>query len=150
MRLWQKIKDEPPTFDDTIVSHGTAFVNSLSYLPPSADHSEGLILSGDRDAIIEARSPSRKPQDNADALLLGHSGNICALDVSEDGSTIVSGSWDGTARVWLVGKWDTVAELRGHEGSVWAVLAYDKETVITGAWQSYSDNRLCTKTIRLN
>lgn len=126
------MNEKPPTFDGTLVSHGTAFVNSLNYLPPSANHSEGLIISGDRDAIIEVRSPGKQPQDNADALLLGHSGNVCALDVSGDGSIIVSGSWDGEARVWLVDKWDTVAQLQGHQGSVWAVLAYDKETIITG------------------
>ncbi|MBE7180041.1 MAG: hypothetical protein INR71_02340, partial [Terriglobus roseus] len=66
------------------------------------------------------------------ALLLGHSGNVCALDVSEDGTIIVSGSWDGEARVWAAGKWDTAAVLRGHEGSVWTVLALDNETIVTG------------------
>ena len=89
-------------------------------------------MSGDRDAIIEVRQPGKSPQDNADALLLGHAGNVCALDVSEDGSFIVSGSWDAEARVWVVGKWDTAAVLRGHEGSVWTVLAFDKATIITG------------------
>lgn len=92
-------------------------------------------MSGGQDAIIELRQPGKSPQDNADALLLGHSGNICALDVSEDGRTIVSGSWDTEARVWKIGKWDAAtAVLQGHEGSVWAVLAYDKETILTGTW----------------
>lgn len=130
--MWRKASDKPPTFDATLLSHGTAFVNALAFLPPTTTHPDGLVISGDRDAIIEVRSPGKEPQDNADALLLGHSGNICALDVSNDGSVIVSGSWDASARVWLVDKWDTVAELGGHEGSVWAVLAYDKDTVITG------------------
>ena len=57
---------------------------------------------------------------------------MCALDVSEDGRTIVSGAWDCEARIWEVGKWESAAVLEGHEASVWAVLAYDKETVITG------------------
>lgn len=90
-------------------------------------------MSGGRDAIIELRQPGKSPQDNADALLLGHAGNVCALDVSDDGRTIVSGSWDNEARIWQVGKWDAAtAVLQGHEGSVWTVLAYDKETVLTG------------------
>ena len=45
---------------------------------------------------------------------------------------MVSGSWDGSARVWKVGKWECEALLEGHQGSVWAVLAYDEETIITG------------------
>ena len=78
------------------------------------------------------RQADRTPQDNAEALLLGHTANVCCLDVSEDGHTIVSGGWDAEARIWSVGRWETDTVLRGHEGSVWDVLVYDKDTVITG------------------
>lgn len=57
---------------------------------------------------------------------------MCALDVSAEGGWVVSGSWDASARVWRVGKWECEALLEGHEGSVWDVLAYDRETIITG------------------
>ncbi|KAI4254285.1 MAG: hypothetical protein L6R42_007262, partial [Xanthoria sp. 1 TBL-2021] len=50
----------------------------------------------------------------------------------QDGTYVVSGSWDSSARVWRVGKWECDAVLEGHQGSVWAVLAYDKDTIITG------------------
>lgn len=63
--------------------------------------------------------------------MLGHSHNVCALDVDPAGIFIVSGSWDADARIWPVGKWECSAVLGGHEGSVWAVLAYDSDTVIT-------------------
>lgn len=45
---------------------------------------------------------------------------------------MVSGSWDGSARLWRIGKWECEALLEGHEGSVWSVLAYDSKTIITG------------------
>lgn len=45
---------------------------------------------------------------------------------------MVSGSWDGSARLWRIGKWECEALLEGHEGSVWSVLAYDSNTIITG------------------
>ncbi len=45
---------------------------------------------------------------------------------------MVSGSWDGSARIWGVGKWECDALLDGHEGSVWTVLAWDRKTIITG------------------
>jgi phospholipase A-2-activating protein len=89
------------------------------------------VVAGGRDAIIEVRDPG-KLQENADALLLGHAGNVCTLDVSEDGGMIVSGSWDTEARVWQVGKWETSTALQGHTASVWAVSVYDKETILTG------------------
>ena len=64
--------------------------------------------------------------------MLGHAHNICALDVSPQGNFIVSGSWDSTARIWHIGKWESSIILEGHEGSVWAVLAYDFDMIVTG------------------
>ena len=52
--------------------------------------------------------------------------------MSEDGRIIVSGGWDAEARIWRVGHWEAATVLSAHEGSVWDVLAYDKDTVITG------------------
>ena len=132
VRLWKLISTPPPAYDYTITAHAQAFINSLAYLPPTSEFPEGLVLSGGQDTIIEARQPGKASDDNADAMLLGHAHNICALDVSSDGGWIVSGSWDSTARIWKVGKWETDVVLTSHEGSVWAVLAYDKNTIITG------------------
>lgn len=132
VRLWKLVSTPPPTYDYTIITHGQAFINSLAYLPPTPEFPEGLVLSGGQDTIIEARQPGKTADDNADAMLLGHAHNVCALDVSPDGGWVVSGSWDSTARLWRVGKWESDVVLDGHEGSVWAVLAYDKDTIITG------------------
>jgi phospholipase A-2-activating protein len=101
-------------------------------VPPSKEYANGLIVSGGKDTIIDVRQPERSPQDNAEALLLGHSANVCALHVSEDGKLIISGGWDAEARIWHVGKWETSTVLQGHGSSVWGVLAYDESTVITG------------------
>lgn len=44
----------------------------------------------------------------------------------------MSGGWDGQARVWNLGKWETELTLSGHEGmAVWGVLALDETTVVT-------------------
>ncbi|APA07908.1 hypothetical protein SS1G_00477 [Sclerotinia sclerotiorum 1980 UF-70] len=131
VRLWKQLSDNPPLFDATISSHATAFVNTVAYLPPSSQFPDGLVISGGKDTVIEVRQTSRKPEDNAEALLIGHSHNICALDVDPAGRFIISGSWDAEARIWPLGKWECESVLRGHEGSVWAVLAIDSETVIT-------------------
>lgn len=131
VRLWKL--STPPTHDCTILkTHGKEFVNSLAIVPPSSEFPEGLIASGGKDQIIDVRQPSKSIEDNADALLIGHGNNVCALDVSQDGKYIVSGSWDMEARVWQVGKWGESTTLEGHEAAVWAVLAYDSNTVITG------------------
>jgi phospholipase A-2-activating protein len=104
----------------------------VAFVPSSSAYPDGLIVSGGKDAIIEVRQPGRLPDDNAEALLLGHAGNVCTLDTSDDGQVIVSGSWDTEARVWQVGKWESSVVLKGHTASVWAVAVYNKETILTG------------------
>jgi phospholipase A-2-activating protein len=132
VRFWDRLNTPPPSYDCTVLSQGSAFINAISFLPRTSEHPDGLVISGGKDTIIEIRQLGKAPKENADALLLGHAHNVCSLDVSPDGRWIVSGSWDATARVWGVGKWECEAVLEGHEGSVWDVLAYDGETVITG------------------
>lgn len=132
VRVWAQQSATPPSWDSTIKTHGKEFVNSLAIVPPSTSYLEGLIVSGGKDQLIDVRTPSKGLDDDADALLIGHGNNVCALDVSEDGRYIVSGSWDQDARLWEVGKWGESKVLQGHTASVWAVLALDSDTIITG------------------
>jgi phospholipase A-2-activating protein len=133
VRLWKQESSTPPAYDSTIVkTHGKEFVNSLAIVPPSSQYPEGLIVSGGKDQIIDVRQPGKNIEDNADALLIGHGNNVSALDVSQDGKYIVSGSWDLEARLWEVGKWGESIKLGEHGAAVWAVLAYDSNTIITG------------------
>lgn len=132
VRLWKLASTPPPAYDYTITTHGTAFINTLAYYPPTPEFPEGLVFSGGQDTIIEARQPGKAVDDNADAMLLGHGHNVCSLDVCPEGGWIVSGSWDSTARLWRFGKWECDVVMEGHEGSVWTVLAYDQNTIITG------------------
>jgi phospholipase A-2-activating protein len=132
VRVWAQQSSNPPSWDSTIKTHGKEFVNSLAIVPPTSAYPEGLIVSGGKDQIIDVRQPSKGLDDDAEALLIGHGNNVCALDASQDGKYIVSGGWDMEARLWEVGKWGDSKVLPGHEASVWAVLAYDSNTIITG------------------
>jgi phospholipase A-2-activating protein len=111
----------------------------LTYIRPgqAQGYTDGLVVSGGQDTIIEVRKPTATASDNAERLLIGHGHNVCALDVSPKGTWVVSGGWDGQARVWNVGKWETEL-LLNHDNdesakSVWAVLALDENTVVTGS-----------------
>ncbi|KAF1915880.1 WD40-repeat-containing domain protein [Ampelomyces quisqualis] len=132
VRVWAQPSSTPPLWDSTIKTHGREFVNALAIVPPSSEFPEGLIASGGKDQIIDVRQPTKDLDSDADALLIGHANNVCALDVSRDGKYIVSGGWDMEARLWQVGKWGDSMVLPGHTASVWAVLAYDSNTIITG------------------
>ena len=101
-------------------------------MPSSKTYPDGLIASAGKDTIIDVRKPGSSPDQNAERLLLGHAQNVCTLDATADGRGIISGGWDKQARVWDIERGESVLELQGHEASVWAVLAYDDEHLITG------------------
>src|ERR1700749_1884243 len=61
VRLWRLQKGSPPHFDADISSHGSSFVNAVAFIPPSAEFSDGLVVSGGRDGILDVRSPTRSP-----------------------------------------------------------------------------------------
>jgi hypothetical protein len=95
------------------------------------------------------------PKDDPDFSLIGHTENVCALDVTAGGA-IISGSWDKyvilsncvfelqlnppprprTVKVWK--NFQLVHDLKGHQQSVWAVLAIDEECVLTGTSSHFS------------
>ena len=143
VRLWKLLSSNPPKYDCSISSHSSAFINAVTYIRPTSAFPEGLVISGGKDTIIEIRQPGKSPDDNAEALLLGHSHNVCSLDACVEGGFVVSGSWDGSARIWRIGKWECEAVLEGHEGSVLTVLAYNQETIVTGMRIGLSENSAC-------
>ncbi|KAI1194627.1 ubiquitin homeostasis protein lub1 [Nemania serpens] len=132
VRAWSRTASAPPVFEPHITTQGSEFVNSLTCLPPSAEFTKGLVVSGGTDSIIDVRSVAAGPSDNAERLLVGHAQNVCTLAVVPGSKFIVSGSWDSTARVWSTGNWEAQVVLDGHEGAVWAVLPLSEKLVVTG------------------
>jgi phospholipase A-2-activating protein len=53
---------------------------------------EGYAVTGGQDTVINVFSLN-SPKDDPDFSLLGHTENVCALDVTP-GGVIISGSWD--------------------------------------------------------
>ncbi|EPQ57952.1 WD40 repeat-like protein [Gloeophyllum trabeum ATCC 11539] len=108
---------------------GDRFVNALTYIPPSKDASQGLLVAGGQDKIInvfDLASGKAEPSYS----LIGHTDNVCALHSLPDG-TIISGSWDKTAKVWK--DFQSAYDLKGHGHSVWTVLALGNEEFLTGS-----------------
>jgi len=108
---------------------GPRFVNSVAYLKPTPEAPQGYIVTGGQDSVINiwAIGPSRE---EPLYTLLGHSDNVCALHVGESG-TIISGSWDKTAKVWA--NFQLVSDLVGHTQPVWAVVALQGGEYLTGS-----------------
>lgn len=117
-------------FTQTAVLHaGSRYVNAVAYLQPSPDAPAGYAVTGGQDTIINVFSLANTTGE-PNFSLIGHTDNVCALDTTPDG-TIISGSWDRTAKVWKDFK--LAFDLTGHQQSVWAVLAVDGRQFLTGS-----------------
>ncbi len=94
-------------------------------------------------------SVAQKPQLQ---LPLGHTSIISAMAVSPDGLTMVSGSWDNTAKIWELGSGLLLHELKSHTASVVSVgYSSNGKWIVTGSkdsticlWSS-NDGRLVWK-----
>lgn len=91
------------------------FVSAVCILDNGA-----LICTGSNDATICVYAPG-----NAVPLatLRGHSGTVSALAAGLEPNTVISGSWDQTARVWTIAGFgpSPFVAFAGHEAAVWAV-----------------------------
>ncbi|KAI9351098.1 WD40-repeat-containing domain protein [Zopfochytrium polystomum] len=104
------------------------FVNSLVYIPPHGEFTEGLVASGGADKVINVFDV-RNPAEPA-FVLVGHTDTVCTLALAANGD-IISGSWDKTARVWRNGS--SLWTMTGHEQAVWAVLELPGRGILTAS-----------------
>ncbi|KAJ1768870.1 WD repeat protein Lub1 [Coemansia sp. RSA 1813] len=133
-RIWKREGPNEFAQDNVLVGHKGA-VRVVTIVPPTTDSPNGLVATGGADNVICLWDPTDFAQPAM--KLTGHSGSISALAASCDGKTIVSGSWDSTAKVWVDGV--CTHTLVGHQHTVWAVLVLDDGSVITGS----ADKSIC-------
>ncbi|KAF9484697.1 phospholipase A-2-activating protein [Pholiota conissans] len=126
---WQRSSEDPQFKAELVLRAGSRYVNSVAYISPTPDAPKGYAVTGGQDCVINVFNLA-SPKDDPDFCLLGHLDNVCTLDVTP-GGTIISGSWDKTARIWK--NFSQVYELKGHQQSVWAVLGIDEEQYLTGS-----------------
>lgn len=55
-------------------------------------------------------------------IVVGHADNVKALVVNRDGTQCLSGSSDGTIKLWSLGQQQCVHTFRIHSEGVWALL----------------------------
>lgn len=87
------------------------------------------------------------------ATLRGHTDTVCSLTPGIEPNTLVSGSWDKTARVWTIagfGPSSSIA-LVGHEAAVWAVttIASSKQFVTGSADKTICFWNMCGEKIKV-
>ena len=111
-------------------------VKAIRAIPPGAgggaDFPTGGFAVGGLDKAI--RLYSYDPATNGVALvrtLTGHTGGVLALAWDRDGC-LLSGSWDGTARVWDIGTGACLHTLAGHENGT-CVVGLPNGDIVVGS-----------------
>lgn len=114
-RLWVPCQDRVGFEEGHVLSGHENYISSVCAIPPTDKYQHGLIVTGGHDNVILVWT-----LDSLEPLhrLEGHTGAVCALIAGKFG-TLLSGSWDKTARVWIGSK--CMITLQGHEAAVWAV-----------------------------
>ena len=64
-------------------------------------------------------------------LITGHTGWVNSVAFNHDGTTIASGSWDNTIRLWNAKNGTHIRTLSGHTGTVFSVAISSDDTTIT-------------------
>lgn len=69
-------------------------------------------------------------------ILKGHEATVCSIAAGVESGSLISGSWDKTARIWSIDQSGNTkfVELKGHEAAVWAVGSMpDSKKFVTGS-----------------
>lgn len=92
---------------------------------------DGSLLTTGVDPLVRKWSAEGKPV----ATFAGHEKSVDAMTVFAGGSRLLSGSVDGTARVWDVGSGEPLGVLTGHRKTVSSVaVTPDGRLAITGSY----------------
>lgn len=113
-RLWYPHEDMSYSVRKVFKGH-PKYVSCVAYSAPTEEHPSGLIYTGCQDGKIRGYLPDlEEPFFQLD----GHAENVTSIFVGTFG-TMISGSWDKTAKVWVGRKCSMT--LAGHQAAVWAV-----------------------------
>ena len=111
---------------DHVCPEAANYVRALAVLPASVTLPKGGFAAGSSDKAIRVYTRAG----DIVRTLEGHSGGVLSLSVAPDGS-LVSGSWDGSAKVWNVDSGACTATLGGMENAI-TVLCLPNGDVVAG------------------
>ncbi|CAO1637625.1 unnamed protein product [Sympodiomycopsis kandeliae] len=122
---------------------GQRFANSVCFVPSSAEYPDSLLI-GSLDGLIRSYNlpdnftTSHYPVTTLEPThtIQEHHDNITSLVYSSSHDTLLSGSWDTTARSYkrdIKGKWHVKHLLKGHESAVWGVAIASADSYLTAS-----------------
>mmetsp|Transcript_29426 Transcript_29426/g.60170 ORF Transcript_29426/g.60170 Transcript_29426/m.60170 type:complete len:319 (+) Transcript_29426:33-989(+) len=115
----------------TLLGH-TNWVTSIA--TPSEDNSMLLSASRDKTVMVWQIDGSQEEYGVARKSLRGHSHFVSSVVISSDGQFALSGSWDGTLRLWEIATGKTTRRFVGHEKDVLSVaFSADNRQIVSGS-----------------
>lgn len=87
---------------------------------------EGDIVSGGEDDHINVWDG-----DSLRKIVTIESQHGGVLDVAVSGSTIASAGMDGVVRLWSIGDFTLIEELRGHDDFIWSVASLGEDRIVS-------------------
>jgi guanine nucleotide-binding protein subunit beta-2-like 1 protein len=116
----------------TLEGHG-GWVTSIA----TTTENPNLVLSSSRDKSIivwELAKDDIQYYGHAKRSLRGHNHFVSDVVISSDGQFALSGSWDGTLRLWEIGSGKCTKRFTGHTGDVLSVaFSADNRQIVSGA-----------------
>lgn len=59
---------------------------------------------------------------------------VCSLSAGLEGNSFLSGSWDSTAKFWVLGRSNaSLVTFTGHSAAVWSVIQLHNSNVVTAS-----------------
>lgn len=99
-----------------------------------SDEAYAKLITACREAKTAKPPVSKKQADQARMIMKGHTSLIWGVAITPDGQTVVSGSHDGTIKVWDLATGKCRATLLGHTSYVYGVaITPDGCTVVSGS-----------------
>jgi guanine nucleotide-binding protein subunit beta-2-like 1 protein len=102
----------------------------------TTDQDAGMVLSGSRDKTTIVWRITGDPEEFGTPIksLRGHSHFVSDITISSDGQFALSGSWDGTLRLWDLTSGETTRQFIGHEKDVLSVaFSSDNRQIVSGS-----------------
>lgn len=115
----------------TLVGHG-GWITSIA----TTNENPNLVLSSSRDKSIIVWELTKDDNDYgfAKRSLRGHNHFVSDVVISSDGQFALSGSWDGTLRLWEIATGKCTKRFVGHTGDVLSVaFSADNRQIVSGA-----------------